>query len=339
MTDNMEVKVEDIGTFFKKSTRDKNDETNKIREKVLSLLLTIPKEYLEHLEFGGQWRAVYDAWIEALKSLAEKGGVGEYTSIQIKTRGGRGAHFDLEIMYYNDATLLATKKMEFKYGVPTIDRLPQFLSLQVKSELFKDKYHTFYYEKYLLQYLACDAGITEATPSLDEYLKCVASTSYSVTPFFAQLKERESSSKDAKNRVVNASIKEYLTQYASSIDIDLFSRILKETQAGKAYLLWFNGKFHYDEISESEMTDMTFKGVRKGNTIEVMSGSTRYDLLLRWRNHKGVLNPAWQIKRRREAPKKAKVPKKPKKPKAPKAPKAPKEPKKRQVRPKKTAAV
>lgn len=329
----MEVKVEDIGTFFKKSKRDKNDETNKIREKVLTLLLNIPKEYLEHLEFGGQWRTVYNAWTEALKLLAEKGGVGEYTSTQVKTRGGRGAHFDLEIMYYTEATLVATKKMEFKYGVPNIDRLPQFLSLQVKSELFKDKYHTFYYEKYLLQYLACDAGITEATPSLDEYLKCVASTSYSVTPFFAQLKERESSSKDAKNRVVNASIKDYLAQYASSIDIDLFSRTLKETQAGKAYLLWFNGKFHYDQISESEMTDITFKRVRNGNTIEVMSGSTRYDLLLRWRNHKGVLNPAWQIKRRQEAPKKAKKAKEPKKAKVPK------EPKKRQARPKKPVAV
>ena len=35
-----------------------------------------------------------------------------------------------------------------------------------------------------------------------------------------------------------------------------------------------------------------------GNVIEVKSGLSIYNLLLRWRNHKGILNPAWQISKR-----------------------------------------
>ena len=45
---------------------------------------------------------------------------------------------------------------------------------------------------------------------------------------------------------------------------------------------------------------MTFHGIRNGNVIEVQSGPTLYRLLLRWRNHKGILNPAWQISMKRE---------------------------------------
>ena len=35
--------------------------------------------------------------------------------------------------------------------------------------------------------------------------------------------------------------------------------------------------------------------VKNRNTIVLMSDNYEYHLLLRWRNHAGILNPAWQI--------------------------------------------
>jgi len=341
MTDTMEVKVEDILRFLNKSTRDKNDETNKIRERLLLLLSNIPKEYLEHPEFGERWRNVHNAWIEALKLVAEKGGVGIYTSTQINLKGGRGSNFDFEAMYYNDTTLLTTGKIEFKYGVDKINDLPQFASPSVRTAPFlEEKYDAFYYLNYLPKYLALDPGITEPLPSIDDYLKSTNCTNYSVTPFIAQLRSRELIAQTAKVRLVNASIEDYLTKYGSSINLDSFAQIVREKQLDKSYLLWSKGKFHYDSISESQITNMTFKQIRNGNTIELMSGSTRYDLRLRWRNHHGILMPAWQVKRGEgEVKKRQAKPKEPKAPKKAKEPKAPKEPKKRQARPKKPVAV
>jgi predicted secreted protein len=54
------------------------------------------------------------------------------------------------------------------------------------------------------------------------------------------------------------------------------------------------------------MSDIKFHSIKNGNTIVLQSAanpSTTFHLLLRWRNHKGILNPAWQIslKRTRDA--------------------------------------
>jgi hypothetical protein len=38
------------------------------------------------------------------------------------------------------------------------------------------------------------------------------------------------------------------------------------------------------------------EGVKNGNTIVVVSkAGTKHNMLLRWKNHLGILYPAWQI--------------------------------------------
>jgi hypothetical protein len=203
-------------------------------------------------------------------------------------------------MYYNETTLVANRKIEFKNGGSNIGDLPQFLSLQAKIGLFTETYDKFWYENYLDKYIGCDISITEAKPSLQLYLKNVTSTKYTITPFFAQLKARELFFQKEKNEVVNASITDYLTRYGKELDIKSFSEKVKATQTEKIYLLWCNGKFCSDKLSEAEMSDMTYHSIKNGNVLEVKSGNTIYGLLLRWRNHKGILNPAWQISMKRQ---------------------------------------
>lgn len=294
------MSVSDITTFFSTSTRNENDATNKVREKVLKLICNPPKDYLENVEFGNSWRIVYEAWNDALKKIAEETNVPVYTSTQIKVRGGRKFNYDADVMYYNGTILVANRKIEFKNGGSNISDLPQFLSLQVKIGLFTETYDKFWYENYLDKYIACDSSITEVKPSLQLYLKNVTSTKYTITPFFAQLKTRELFFQKEKNEVVNASITDYLTKYGKELDIKSFSEKVKATQTDKIYLLWCNGKFCSDKLSEAEMSDMTYHSIKNGNVLEVKSGNTIYGLLLRWRNHKGILNPAWQISMKRQ---------------------------------------
>lgn len=293
------MSVSDIITFFSTSTRNNNDLTNKVREKVLKLICNPPKEYLDNEEFGNYWRIVYQSWNDALKQIAENTNIPLYTSTQIKIRGGRKFNYDADVMYYNEANLVANKKIEFKKGGPNIDNLPQFLSLQTKTGLFTETYDKFWYENYLDNYIACDSSITETKPSIELYLKYVTNTKYTITPFFAQLKTRELFFQKEKNEVVNASITEYLTQYGKTIDIKSFSEKVITTQSEKIYLLWTNEKFSIDKLSDIEMSEMTYHSIKNGNVLELKSGNTIYKMLLRWRNHKGILNPAWQISMKR----------------------------------------
>lgn len=283
--------VSDIDTFFTTSAKADNDATNKIREKVLSVLCNVPQEFVLHPEFGQRWCIVRDGFTEALRVLAMQKGI-PYTSTQIKIKGGRGANYDAVVTYVSEGNI--ERKIEFKYGSKNICSLPQFLSLQAKFGLFPVTYDTFFWEKYLDRYLACDSGITEAKPARDDYLKKVTGT-VPKTLFFSQLKEREAIAKNEKNDVVNASITDYLNTYGKNVDLEKFCEKVKKTQTDKTYLLWSDGKFYLDEITEADMSNMNFRGIKNGNILEVESGNTVYGMLLRWRNHKGILNPAWQI--------------------------------------------
>jgi hypothetical protein len=293
------MSVSDITTFFTTSARNENDATNKVREKVLKLICNPPKEYLDNPEFGNSWRIVYEAWNNAIKKIAEETSVPMYTSTQINLKAGRKFNYDADVMYYNGTILVANRKIEFKKGGTDIGDLPQFLSLQAKVGLFSETYDKFWYEKYLDKYIACDSGITEAKPSLQLYVKKVTSTR-PASPFFEQLMMRESFFKKEKNAVVNESITEYLTKHGKELNINSFSEKVKATQTDKIYLLWCNGKFCSDKFSEAEMSNMTYHSIKNGNVLEVKSGDTIYGLLLRWRNHKGILNPAWQISAKRQ---------------------------------------
>ena len=291
--------ISNIMTFFRTSSRSDNDATNKIREQVLKIISNPPTEYLDNSEFGHYWRLVQTSWDDALKKIAEETAVPVYTSIKIKIKGGRKFNYDVDVMYHNGNECVASRKIEFKNGGTTISDLPQFLSLQAKINLFDKTYDTFWYEMYLDKYIACDTEITEPKPSLETYLKHVSSTKYTITPFFAQLKKRELLFQQEKNLVVNTSITDYLTKYGNSINITALSEKIKATQTDKIYLLWANGEFCMDKLSNADMSDLSYHAIKNGNVLEVKSGQIIYGLLLRWRNHKGILNPAWQISMKR----------------------------------------
>lgn len=284
-----QANVKDINTFFVTSTRSGNDEANKIREKILfECFSTPPVEFMNDKTYGTKWTLVYERWCEIIKQISVKIGK-EYTHTTIKSYGGRMYNFDALVSFYQGEKCVSSIKIEFKYGGTRVDQLPQFLSLQTKFPLFSYTYEEFYYDHYIDEYISCDPLI-EAKPSKSEYKKNVTSTSYN-HPFFANLKERENINLFEKNEIVNRSIKDYLEQYGSSIDITRFYEKAL-SQQDKLFVLWSNDAFHIDSMN---ITTMKFHGIKNGNSIQLESDSIMYSLLLRWRNHKGILNPAWQI--------------------------------------------
>ena len=284
---NSSMNAESIQTFFHGNgcARSENGAVNDIREKALCLMMnnTIPPEFLES-EFGDNWLKVQRELYEALKITAENP-----ATFQLKA--GRNNTYDFDMIY----SLTNKKvKVEFKYGTKNMDDCPQILSLPTgSSKLIPETYARFFYVNYLDRMIACDDGITETKPSMDVYLKTVKNNKTAVA-FFTQLKERDPFFKHEKTTVVNQSITEYLEVYGKDIDVKNFYERIKTSQ-NKIYLCRKNDQFYIDQFVESEMTNMVFHGIKNGNVIVIQSEHTRYNLLLRWRNRKGILNPAWQI--------------------------------------------
>jgi hypothetical protein len=286
------VNKSDIATFFTTSNRNGNDAANKKRENALASLLTVPSDFLTDSTHGEKWRIVRDDWIRALKRFTPD----PVTEATTKLMGGRKYNYDIDLAIKNVGT---HHKLEFKYGGTNITELPQFLSLQAKVDLFPVTFPQFYYENYIDQYLAADEGLSSASkPPLAEYLEMVTKVNYDVSPFFAQLKERENVNKAQKDKIVNDGITDYLNTYGSKIDVTAFTEKVKETQRDKVYMMWSDGKFNVDQL-ETDSLNFEFYQIRNGNLLEVKSGDLICSMLLRWRNHKGVLNPAWQISLKR----------------------------------------
>jgi hypothetical protein len=293
-----------------------------------------PAEFMEDELLGKNWQYVKTEWDKAMTTVAIQTNVPKpYASYQIEKKGGRKFNYDGIVKFYGETgEITATRKIEFKYGAKSIINTPQFLSLSTKFSLFredKDKdaipsYDVFWYQKFIDKYLACDPQLQQQPscmendtlaptppspappkPTLEQYQRCIQKTNYDVNPFFEHLKKCENSFKKEKGQIVNESISEYLSMFGHEIDVNAFTQKLRESQTDKTFILWGKNvkdmKCHIDAIFPEEMTDIKFLSIRNKNTIVLESSATKttYSLLLRWRNHKGILNPAWQISLKR----------------------------------------
>ena len=291
--------VSDIGLWSTGTTRSENDAANKIRERIFEMLANglMPETFTTDAVYGASWLALAEEVKNTIQMIVS---VPTYTNYRVKLLAGRKNNhdFDIDFICLDGTTVVAKRELEFKFGAKSVDKLPQFLSLTAKTDLFDVPYPVYFYNKFLDDYLATDEGLAAVPkPTLTDYLDHLFTTNYDVTPFIALLKAREEIAKPAKKKVVNASIKAYLETHGREIKLDQFKDKLV-AQNGKVYMLYEpqTKKFHLEKIehgkTEFNVND-TF--VRKGNVLEIPAGDMQYGMLLRWRNHKGILMPAWQI--------------------------------------------
>jgi hypothetical protein len=214
--------------------------------------------------------------------------------VNIVKKGGRTFNYDFDVIYLDSENIeIHRVKLEFKHNSKKIDKIPQILSLQDRFGLVDAiSYSEHYYTLYLDTYLA-DIEYTGVKPTLQEYISLVAGIAPEKHPMFMFMRSAKA------NPAVKESIHTYLNAYVSKFKVDEFTKKLVESQANKYFLLWDLSQFHIDTLSAEELTikDVLLKPTKKQtNTIVARSTASEYHLLLRWRNHNGILNPAWQVK-------------------------------------------
>jgi hypothetical protein len=292
-----------------------NDSSNKIRETVLEEIVTLSDQYGPNPAYGAEWLSLKAAWDSAIRSISPINGPFTY---EVKRMGGRQHNYDFLVTYKaivehtppakntRLAALLAASakrraaiphelKIEFKHGVTNISKMPQFLSLPANAELFGTSYAEFYYDNYLPAYLATDPDFPHTILDRDLYMRSIYQNNYDKNPFFRALYNSESIKKSEKAAIVNRSVKAYL-EGLRTIDLETLSARFESTQRDKHYLMWDTQTFHHAEFKPEDLRLTAFESIKNGNTLVFVSETMRFSCLLRWRNHKGILLPAWQIK-------------------------------------------
>jgi len=145
-------------------------------------------------------------------------------------------------------------------------------------------------------------------PEKEKYLKYIHTTNYSNLSGFSDYlyehdKKCNKKCMNCNKRIeyVRKSIETFLnTNTKSIIDIPCLNKKFLETQQDKIFFCWDMNNFNIDYISNKELNCLTINNIKNNNTIVLNTESaSRIHMLLRWKNHLGVLLPAWQIKLKR----------------------------------------
>ena len=281
--------------------RTTNGKKNEVRESIIEMLSNLPEQYAE----DARWIELRDKFMKTVSAFSP---YSNYTFRIIK-KGGRRFSYDFDFVYTKceDQSISSveniettTCKMEFKYSnTSTIDKIPQIYQKSCNTtRIFSEDtelYSTYYYKNGLLRYRNTDDMIRVPIPTLEEYVKKCGSNE-SLHPFFVEMKSRQDNNVSEKSAVVDSTIEEYIRICVDSIELDKVSDILRETQTDKTYLLWnYNTlEFHIGRIPADELTITRVITTTK-NTIVFQANRYKYHFLLRWKNRKGILNPAWQV--------------------------------------------
>lgn len=285
-----QVSIDDIELFGSPGQgRGSNDINNKNREDLLCVLYNPPTEYLR----DQRWNNLSVKWRLFLRELCEC----EYDDVNVVKQGGRGKNYDFDIHYILEGRVVRTIKAEFKHNAKTIDSLPQYFSPADNKPYMPSSYADFYHTHYLGR--VCELyGIEK--PDRTAYLKYVYSDNYARLPVFKAMYDADKAGHDDKFErrcaLVKESIASYLEMYRNSLNMSELSKDIRERQQGKTFILWDLSNFRPDTIREDEMEIVSTETVKNGNVLVAVSrAGTKHNMLLRWKNHLGVLYPAWQI--------------------------------------------
>jgi len=288
------ISSQSIQAFYVSSVRGANDANNAVRENVLAMLLTpAADEFCADAECGDKWSALRRGWQGALGLAAPV----------VKKMAGRKYNYDFSIACEGEDPM----KVEFKSGagLKELSDLPQILSLSGNFDIWLEGtdvplYAEHFYKNFLPIYMDADGGdesLHSALPPLDKYMKLVHQSNYDRNPFFRRLYDREEINKKEKAEIVNQSISSYLLLAAGELDLAKITTKLVESQSGKRFVMWDSRahKFSTRQLVAEDLRLTELVEITKNSIVVAAASGQRYKMLLRWKNHKGVLLPAWQI--------------------------------------------
>jgi hypothetical protein len=269
------LNFEDILYFFDSFPKDQNDLANKKRECIIKNILnkTLPKKWFS----SPQWFKIALGLKDFLKPLEVVHG----DFVECIQKAGRQFNYDFLFVFKNESV-----KIEFKHNVQTISKYPEILSVASNTFTKGLTYAEHFYDTYL-------TALTDLEPpSKEMYLKNIHKNKVN-DPFFIELKKVTNA-----KITVDESIDDFLVNRLDFDYVEFKSRI--KEQFDKVFLLFFNEQFFQEKLDDSEIiNELNFKKGRTdfNNTVILKTtGKAEYHLLLRWKNHAGVLYPAWQVK-------------------------------------------
>lgn len=278
---NIKIKEENINLFWIINKKKNNDGNNRIREQIIYDILSnnINEEWYQN----NKWNTIRTGLLRTINET-------DIDNYKIELKGGRNYNYDF-IIKINENYI---RKIEFKYNCISIDKYPQFLSISSNNFIEDEGYASYFYDNYLNK---IGLLINISIPTKSDYLKYIHNNNYNTLLIFKEFKEQEKNLKfkEEKKRIVSESISEYLNTKIK-LNINEINKYFKEKEKDKYYLLYKNEKFKIDYIKDEELEVVEMKEIKNNNTLILKTKSSSYiSMLLRWKNHLGVLYPAWQI--------------------------------------------
>jgi hypothetical protein len=202
--------------------------------------------------------------------------------------------------HYNHDYNINCRPVEFKFNARSVVDLPQILSIASNKILFPINYSEFFYDNGFIG--AISELYSIPVPERSPWLRHIHQTNYDKMQWFRDLKTNENIYMKEKKFLVDHSIHTYLDTVKESIDFEQITALLMP-QTEKKFMLYQGGTFYNDMITTEECTVTSLNSIKKGRTgkyntivVNTLNERTTIHLLLRWKNHAGILMPGWQIK-------------------------------------------
>lgn len=267
----------DCSSFYIISKRTNNGKVNEEREKIINTIMNNDYE---------------DDFSNDIKSSLCNLCFTLWDSYTFERKGGRKFNYDFLMKFTKNSEIIMEIPLEFKFNVDTVKKYPQFLSMS-SNNFTEYHYVEYFYDNYVPSLSTLyDIEIPLKDVYMSEIHKCS-----SKHIFFKTLKEQEKKYKEEKSKLVNLSIEEYLNKIIDEelFNLDSLNSKLME-QIGKVYLLWTKEqKIKFEEFLEEDLYVLSISHIKNNNTLVMLTENCEIHLLLRWKNRKGILYPAWQI--------------------------------------------
>lgn len=272
--------------------RTANDAKNKVREQTVLSIINNDSSVADPA--FDPLKAEVRAWI--LQRLSELA-LPPDTPIRAVAKGGRRYNWDFDL-HLGDKTL----KVEWKYGAASVDALPEFFNPAANYDFHQgESFARFFFNGYLQQ--VCAVYGVPVTMTEAEYVAKVHGTQKA--GLFLALYNAEAAGtaeqKAQKKVVVDQCIRAWLEATKDLVNTAAITAAFQASQAGKHFMLCRGGKLYYDAIKPEELVVSGAAEVRLGKYLVLHSTrpGTTHEMLLRWKNHAGILYPAWQISMKR----------------------------------------
>jgi hypothetical protein len=280
---NYKIDIESINKFYIIDKKEKNDKNNKIREVVIEAIINddIPNEYYI---ISSKWQKLKASLYKYINILSDNIKI---ETIKCINKGGRIYHYDFEILING----IHVYKIEFKFNVAKCKDTPQVVSPMKPSQYMNNDYEEYYYEKFLRR---ISTKYNLPLPDKDEYLKTI----HQMNPKCMKLYKEKYKTDKEFNIYVNKLSRKSLTLFITQVSLkkNRLSNYLKETQKGKIYMLYKDGKFYMEKINLKNYSIVSYeKDSRHTRYIATAKTGLKLKILLRWKNCNGIAYPAFQI--------------------------------------------